>query len=116
MAIEKPAFAENLLAVAGEMPDRPDLVEVDAADPHAQEAGELADAFCRRARRRIAERHRALRQNDDVRNYRTAQRLLEGRYAVLTETMPSLAPASGRRMVERPAEVEAPAARSRPAA
>ncbi|MGE5276302.1 MAG: acyl-CoA dehydrogenase family protein [Acidobacteriota bacterium] len=48
--------------------------------PEAARAGELADIFCRMTRRRIEERFRAMRSNDDVRNYRTARRVLDGEH------------------------------------
>jgi len=50
----------------------------DAKDPHARDAVELADIFCRMMRRRIHDHFRALRSNDDVRKYRTALRILDG--------------------------------------
>ncbi len=46
---------------------------------------ELADLFCRHARRRVEERFDALFVNDDVATYRLAQRAMEGRYAWLEE-------------------------------
>lgn len=42
------------------------------------DADALADAYCRRARRRNAERFRALFRNDDTVHYRLAQRVLAG--------------------------------------
>jgi hypothetical protein len=49
------------------------------------ETVELADLFCRMARRRVADRFRAMRSNDDVAAYRHAGDLLDGRYAFLRE-------------------------------
>ena len=49
----------------------------------AESAAELADLFCRGARRKIAARFRAISSNDDVTNYAAARRLLDGRYAWL---------------------------------
>ena len=49
----------------------------------AERAEELADAFCRTTRRRIAERFRAAWSNDDVANYATALRVLEGEHGWL---------------------------------
>ena len=46
-------------------------------------AVELADVFCRMTRRRIAQNFGAMRHNDDVRNYRTARRILEGEHVWL---------------------------------
>jgi alkylation response protein AidB-like acyl-CoA dehydrogenase len=59
--------------IRGERPDR------------ADEAAELADLFCKQARRRVGELFAALWSNDDVDNYALAQRVLEGRYALLEE-------------------------------
>jgi alkylation response protein AidB-like acyl-CoA dehydrogenase len=53
------------------------------ADPSDTTPGELADAFCRQARRRIAGHFRQVFANDDVTTYATARRTLEGRYAWL---------------------------------
>jgi alkylation response protein AidB-like acyl-CoA dehydrogenase len=41
---------------------------------------ELADVFCRGARRRVDRRFHDLWKNDDTRNYEAAQAVLEGRY------------------------------------
>ena len=43
-------------------------------------ATELADLFCRQARRRVDASFAALWRNDDVRNYTAAQRVLAGRF------------------------------------
>jgi alkylation response protein AidB-like acyl-CoA dehydrogenase len=51
-----------------------------AGRPEAARAVELADIFCRMTRRRIEERFRAMRSNDDVANYRTARRVLDGEH------------------------------------
>ena len=48
-------------------------------------AVELADVFCRMTRRRISERFRGIRSNDDRAFYRTAGRLLDGDFAFLEE-------------------------------
>jgi alkylation response protein AidB-like acyl-CoA dehydrogenase len=50
-----------------------------------EQAYELADLFCRQARRRIDHLFHDLWHNDDSRNYRAAQRMLEGRYLLLEE-------------------------------
>jgi hypothetical protein len=49
------------------------------------EAAELADLFCRQARRRVGGLFDALWNNEDVKNYALAQRVLEGRYTFLEE-------------------------------
>ncbi|MGE0434238.1 MAG: acyl-CoA dehydrogenase family protein, partial [Planctomycetota bacterium] len=51
-----------------------------AKDPAANDAAELADIFCRAARRRIADWFRALWRNDDVAKYRIARRILDGKH------------------------------------
>jgi hypothetical protein len=51
-----------------------------AGRPEAERAVELADVFCRMTRRRIAAHFAGLRSNDDVRQYRTALRVLEGEH------------------------------------
>jgi hypothetical protein len=56
-----------------------------ARAPEAPEAVELADLFCRNARRRIAARFRAVWRNDDAAKYRVARRVLEGRHRWLEE-------------------------------
>jgi alkylation response protein AidB-like acyl-CoA dehydrogenase len=54
--------------------------------PHqGQQAVELADLFCRQARRRVDQLFHELWANDDDANYRGAQRLLDGRYGWLEE-------------------------------
>jgi hypothetical protein len=49
------------------------------------EATELADLFCRNARQRVEALFYGLWHNQDDRNYRSAQRTLEGRYLFLEE-------------------------------
>jgi alkylation response protein AidB-like acyl-CoA dehydrogenase len=51
----------------------------------ADEAAELADLFCRQARRRVGGLFDALWNNEDVANYAVAQRVLEGRYRFIEE-------------------------------
>jgi len=57
----------------------------DERPAQAAEAAELADLFCKHARRRVGDLFGALWSNDDVDNYALAQRVLEGRYAFLEE-------------------------------
>jgi hypothetical protein len=59
-------------------------------DPKNRTALELADLFCRRARRRIADAFRALRSNDDVATYRAAKRAMAGDYGWLTRDVGEL--------------------------
>jgi hypothetical protein len=51
----------------------------------ADKAAELADLFCRMARRRIRGLFRDLWSNDDVRKYKVAQNVLAGRHAWLEQ-------------------------------
>ncbi len=56
-----------------------------AASPGAPPGAEdLADLFCRQARRRIDRLHRSVYANDDAFAYRTARAVLAGRYPWLT--------------------------------
>jgi len=52
----------------------------DARRPEAAKAEELADAFCRMSRRRIRQLFRDLWSNDDVRKYKLALRVLDGKH------------------------------------
>jgi len=60
---------------------------VRTGQPHAAEAVELADLFCRMAKRRILEAFRMMSDNDDVETYQTAQRILDGKHVWLEEGM-----------------------------
>lgn len=51
----------------------------------AEQALELADLFCRQARRRVESLFTALWANEDGANYAAAQRVLDGRYTWLEE-------------------------------
>ena len=57
----------------------------DRADPRAAEAVELADLFCRMARRRVKSWFRDLWRNDDAAKNRLAARVMDGRHAWLEE-------------------------------
>ena len=55
-------------------------------DPQAaQGAQDLADLFCRQARRRVEDSFDGLFDNDDVATYRVAQDVLGGKHAWLEE-------------------------------
>ena len=54
-----------------------------ARDPEAAHARELADLFCRSARRRVRSLFRALWHNDDARKVRVARHVLAGEHAWL---------------------------------
>jgi hypothetical protein len=53
--------------------------------PEGESAVELADLFCRDARRKVARLLRDLWSNDDVRKYKLALAILDGRHAWLEE-------------------------------
>jgi hypothetical protein len=55
----------------------------DGKRPEAAEAADLADLFCRTARRRVARLFEDLWSNDDVAKYRAALDVLGGRHAWL---------------------------------
>jgi alkylation response protein AidB-like acyl-CoA dehydrogenase len=57
--------------------------ERDLAPPHRPSSLELADLFCRGARRRIAASFDALWRNDDAARYRLAGHVLDGEYTWL---------------------------------
>jgi alkylation response protein AidB-like acyl-CoA dehydrogenase len=63
----------------------------DARKPEAAEAARMADLFCRTARRRVARLFEDLWTNDDVRKYRAALDVLEGRHAWLEQGILGLA-------------------------
>ena len=48
--------------------------------PHAAEAAQLADLFCRNARRRIRRLFQDLWNNDDLAKYRVGQSVLKGEH------------------------------------
>jgi len=60
---------------------------------NGEKAVELADLFCRGARRRIETLFRALWRNDDQRGYRLARRVLAGEHQWLEGGLPPTAPA-----------------------
>ncbi|MGI9037275.1 MAG: acyl-CoA dehydrogenase family protein [Gemmatimonadota bacterium] len=60
---------------------------VRTSKPNAQEAVELADVFCMRARSRVAELFRGMAENDDVALYRTARKVLDGGHLWMEEGM-----------------------------
>jgi hypothetical protein len=51
--------------------------------PEAESAAELADVFCRNARRRVTQLFGELWHNDDDLNYEAAQAVMDERYAWL---------------------------------
>jgi alkylation response protein AidB-like acyl-CoA dehydrogenase len=71
----------------------------------AEEAKELADLFCKQARRRVDALFHALWFNDDDDGYATALRVLEGRYRWLEEGIADPS-GYGPMIAEQPTEVE----------
>ena len=59
----------------------------------AAKAAELADLFCRMAKRRVKQLFRDLWSNDDVRKYRVAMNILAGRHTWLEDGVLHLASA-----------------------
>jgi alkylation response protein AidB-like acyl-CoA dehydrogenase len=64
------------------------------APEHRADAYELADLFCRQARRRAGALFQSLHDNDDTFNYRAAQEVLDGRYEWLEDGLLDPADAS----------------------
>jgi len=62
----------------------------DAGHPEAANAAELADLFCRGSRRRIVKLFHDLWANDDVRKYKVALKVLDGKHAWIEEGILSL--------------------------
>lgn len=81
--------------------------------PQDKSPEELADIFCRMARRRIEARFRALFRNDDQALYRVARSTLEGRYAWLEEGIIGLEALEG---IGEEASAGAPGDEERPGA
>jgi hypothetical protein len=78
---------------------------VKAGKPEGREAVELADLFCRNARRRVKAAFRALWSNDDTAKYRVAMDVLKGRHEWLEAGQ--VGPQSRvLRSVQQPAEPE----------
>ena len=72
--------------------------------PNHREAVELADLFCRLARKRIRDQFRELWINDDKRLYRLAMDVLKGRHEWLEEGVVSLADC---RKAQKPKQIKA---------
>ena len=75
--------ANELFAMAASVARVQALREAGHAD--AENAAELADLFCRNSRRRIVRLFQDLWRNDDVRKYKVALKVLDGRHAWLEE-------------------------------
>jgi alkylation response protein AidB-like acyl-CoA dehydrogenase len=86
--------ANELFAMAASVTRAQAMREAGLAD--ADKAAELADLFCRNARRRVGNLFRALWANDDVRKYKVALKVLDGQHAWLEEGIMSLGDRAGR--------------------
>ncbi len=75
--------ANELFAMAASVTRAHGMAE--AGHPEAANAAELTDLFCRNARRKVLRLLRDLWANDDVRKYRVALRVLDGKHAWLEE-------------------------------
>lgn len=75
--------ANNLFAMAASVCRAQAMA--DARHRDAGNAAELADLFCRGARRQVRQLFRDLWSNDDVRKYKVALRVLDGRHAWLEQ-------------------------------
>ncbi|MFQ5889432.1 MAG: acyl-CoA dehydrogenase family protein [Gemmatimonadota bacterium] len=73
----------ELFAIAATV-GRADMLRRKGA-PHAAEAEEVADLFCRLSRRRVKDLFRDMGSNDDALMYRTARRVLKGDHLWLEE-------------------------------
>jgi alkylation response protein AidB-like acyl-CoA dehydrogenase len=86
----KQAFLFRLVDVANELfamaasASRAQAMEA-AGHPDAANAAELADLFCRNSRRTVLRLFHELWANDDVRKYKVALRVLDGKHAWLEE-------------------------------
>ena len=72
-------IANELFAMASSVSRAQAMREAGLSD--AENAAELADIFCRTTRRKVAKLFRDLWANDDVRKYKVALKVLEGKHA-----------------------------------
>ena len=111
----KQAFLFRLVDVANELFAMSATITrakamADTRHPQAVEAGELADLFCRSARRKIERLFHDLWSNDDVTKYKTALHVLEGRHLFVEKGIigldsPEKAPAVPQALGEAPVAV-----------
>jgi alkylation response protein AidB-like acyl-CoA dehydrogenase len=76
-------IANELFAMASSVARAHAMAE--ANHPEAENARELADLFCRNSRRLVVKLFHDLWANDDVRKYKVALRVLDGKHAWLEE-------------------------------
>jgi alkylation response protein AidB-like acyl-CoA dehydrogenase len=83
---ERQLFLGRLVDIAAELYAMSvTCVYAKARTDHAEEAAELADTFCRQARRRVAELFDRLRDNTDDHDRVTARNVLDDRYTWLED-------------------------------
>jgi alkylation response protein AidB-like acyl-CoA dehydrogenase len=101
--------ANELLAMASSVCRAQAMAEQGHSD--AANAAELADLFCRNARRKVVRLFKDLWANDDVRKYKVALRVLEGRHAWLEDGILKLSdrPQTAGSLKPEPAIAGAPA-------
>ncbi|HEV2854373.1 MAG TPA: acyl-CoA dehydrogenase family protein [Thermoanaerobaculia bacterium] len=81
-------IANELFAMAASVSRAHGMAE--AGHPEAANAAELADLFCRNSRRLVVRLFHDLWANDDVRKYKVALKVLDGRHAWVEEGILSL--------------------------
>jgi alkylation response protein AidB-like acyl-CoA dehydrogenase len=86
-------IANELFAMAASVSRAHAMAEAD--HPEAANAAELADLFCRNARRKVLRLFHDLWANDDVRKYKVALKVLDGKHAWLEEGILGLQPHVG---------------------
>ncbi|HET9210285.1 MAG TPA: acyl-CoA dehydrogenase family protein [Thermoanaerobaculia bacterium] len=107
----KQAFLFRLVDVANELfamaasVARAHAME-EAGHKEAANAAELADLFCRNARRKVVQLFHELWANDDVRKYKVALRVLDGKHAWLEEGALTLRERGEAELKPEPAEPE----------
>jgi alkylation response protein AidB-like acyl-CoA dehydrogenase len=101
--------ANELLAMAASVSRAQAMAE--QGHPDAANAAELADLACRNSRRKIVRLFKDLWANDDVRKYKVALRVLEGKHAWLEDGILKLSdrPQTAGSLKPQPAVAGAPA-------
>ncbi|HYO14117.1 MAG TPA: acyl-CoA dehydrogenase family protein [Thermoanaerobaculia bacterium] len=101
--------ANELLAMASSVSRAQAMAE--QGHPEAANAAELADLFCRNSRRKVVRLFKDLWATDDVRKYKVALRVLEGKHAWLEDGIIKLSerPKTAGSLKPEPAVAGAPA-------
>ena len=97
--------ANELFAMAASVARAHAMAE--AGRPEAANAAELADLFCRNARRKVVRLLHELWANDDVRKYKVALKVLDGKHAWLEDGILGLEERAGVMKPEAAGGVEA---------